>query len=172
MGLVSAGAVKMTVDKRAEIYKAIEEMSNKRAMVGVPAQDALRRPEPGQKSDINNAALAYIHENGAPEAHIPPRPFLIPGVKSIQGEIERRLNTTAQAALQGKPAAVDKGLNAVGLVAQAAVRAKITDGPFTPLAPRTLAARKARGRTGTKPLIDTGQLRNAITYVIRKVRGI
>jgi hypothetical protein len=32
----------------------------------------------------------------------------------------------------------------------------------------TLERRRAKGRTGTKPLIDTGQLRNAITYVLRK----
>jgi hypothetical protein len=39
------------------------------------------------------------------------------------------------------------------------------------LAERTLAARKARGRTGEKPLIDTGQLRNAVTFVVQ-ARGV
>ncbi len=54
-----------------------------------------------------------------------------------------------------------------GLMGQDAVRGKITSGPFVPLAPATLRARKAKGRTGEKPLIDTGQLRAAYTYVIR-----
>jgi hypothetical protein len=49
------------------------------------------------------------------------------------------------------------------------VRAFITAGQgFAPLAAATLAARRRKGRTGTKPLIDTGQLRRAITYVLRR----
>jgi hypothetical protein len=69
---------------------------------------------------------------------------------------------------------------------QNAVRTKITDGPFAPLADSTLRARARRGRKGAvaelksraqgnapnnanaKPLIDTGQLRKSITYVVRK----
>jgi hypothetical protein len=34
-----------------------------------------------------------------------------------------------------------------------------------------LRARRARGRTGDVPLVDTGELRNSITYVIRKATG-
>jgi hypothetical protein len=34
-----------------------------------------------------------------------------------------------------------------------------------------MAAGAAQAATGIKTLINTGQLRNAITYVIRKVKG-
>ena len=70
-------------------------------------------------------------------------------------------------ALKGDADAGDKALHSAGLIAQNAVRNKITEGPFVPLAPMTLAKRKARGRTGEKPLIDSGAYRNAQTYVIR-----
>jgi hypothetical protein len=158
-------------DNTAEVMKAIELLANTRVMVGVPAEEALRQPEPGEKSTpINNAALAYIHENGAPEAKIPPRPFLKPAVAGMSDEIASRLNTIADAALNGRPEAVSKGFHALGLRAQAAVRNKINEGVPPPLSPVTIKRRLAKGRTGTKPLIDTGQLRNAITYVIRMVR--
>jgi hypothetical protein len=62
---------------------------------------------------------------------------------------------------------VDIAQNKAGLIAESSVRKKINEGPFEPLAPKTLQERKRRGRTGEKPLIDTGQLRNSVTYVIR-----
>ena len=49
-----------------------------------------------------------------------------------------------------------------------AVQAEITDGAFAPLAERTIKGRLRRGRTGTKPLIDTGQYRRAFQYTITK----
>lgn len=152
------------VDNVAKAIAGIEKLATTRVMVGVPAENGSRQ----DSQPINNAGLAYIHENGAPEAGIPARPFLKPGIETKQAEISEGLKKAGNAALDGKPDAVDRGFHRVGLIGQNAVRAKITDGPFTPLAEATLAARRARGRTGTKPLIDTGQLRNALTYVIRK----
>ena len=57
--------------------------------------------------------------------------------------------------------------HAAGLIAQNSVRRTLTTAAYRPLSERTLAERRARGRTGTKPLIDTGQYRNSITYVVR-----
>ncbi len=159
-------------DDSARIVAAIRALASKRVMVGVPAGEALRKPEAGEPSTVNNAMLAYIHENGCPAAHIPPRPFLKPAVTALQPEIERGLKNAAALALKGDEAGVDKALHGLGLIAQAAVRNKINEGIPPPLAESTLRARRARGRTGTKSLIDTGQLRNAITYVIRKVHGL
>jgi hypothetical protein len=156
----------VVVDRAAEFRRAIDLLGSQRVMVGIPSDKAGRSGGP-----INNAALGYIHNFGAPEVGIPPRPFLEPGVASIQPAIEAGLRKAADAAFEGNPGGVTSNFNAVGLKAQAAVRAKITDGPFVPLKPATLAARRRRGRTGTKPLIDTAQLRNAVSYVIRKVTG-
>lgn len=153
------------VDNVARFTAGIEKLASTRVMVGVPAEKGARK----DGGSINSAALAYIHENGSPEAGIPARPFLKPGIADKKAEIAAALEKTAKAALDGKPEAVDRGFNITGLIGQNAVRAKINTGPFTPLAEATLAARRARGRTGDKPLIDTGQLRNSLSYVIRKV---
>lgn len=153
------------VDNVAKATAGIAALATTRVMVGVPAEKGARQDgEP-----ITNAALAYIHENGAPEVGIPERPFLKPGIDAKKDEITAGLEKTGKAALDGDPGKVDRGFNAVGLIGQNAVRAKINEGPFTPLAEATLAARRARGRTGDKPLIDKGELRNSLSYVVRKV---
>ncbi len=66
----------------------------------------------------------------------------------------------AKAALTGRNTA-GQTLNTVGLVAQGAVQQKIVNGPFIPNAPGTVQ-RKGSDR----PLIDTGALRQAVSYVI------
>ncbi len=166
------GVYKMK-DNLPSVLEGIRKLANTRVMVGIPGDNTLRQPgEGGGSSPINNATLAYIHENGAPEAHIPPRPFLKPAVEAMAPQIEKRLRAAAEAALKGNVEGVDKQLNALGLEAQAEVRKKINEGIPPPLAESTLRKRRAHGRAGEKPLVDTGQLRNAITYVIRKVRQI
>jgi hypothetical protein len=161
--------VRVIKDRVAEVVETIKKLTSKEVLVGIPRENAARKPEPGEKGEpINNAALGYIHEFGAPEANIPPRPFLIPGVEKVKDQAIARLKKAGELALNGDVSKVDAQLTAVGLLAQSAVQQKIVDGPFTPLKPRTLARRAARGRTGTKPLIDTGALRQAIAFVIVK----
>lgn len=162
--------LKITRDDLGNVLAGVRSLTERQVLVGVPAAKAPREAEELKGQPINNAALAYIHEFGAPAANIPARPFLVPGVESVEDEIAARYKRAAEVAISDntdRAAVIDRAHHAVGLTAQAAVRRKITDGPFTPLAPSTLAARRARGVKRTKPLIDTGQLRAAQTYVIR-----
>lgn len=164
--MVKSG-VTVVLDKTAGIAEAIAVLASTRVSVGIP-QDKDERKGDGE---INNAALGYIHEHGAPEAGIPERPWLVPGVKSAQDDITVRLKQAGAAALEGKKSVVEKIFHAVGLIGQAAARSYIQASEhFEPLLPRTLKARERRGRTGDKPLIDTGQMRNSVTYVIRKTK--
>jgi hypothetical protein len=155
------------VDNVAKMAEGIQKLATTRVMVGVPADKADRKDGP-----INNAALAYIQENGAPEANIPPRPFMKPGVASVQPQLAAGLKKAGEFALQGRADAVNRQLHRVGAIGRDAIKAKITDGPFTPLKPSTIAARKSkrksRKNTDIKPLIDTGSLRNSIDYVLKK----
>lgn len=150
-------------DDTAKLRRSMDALAANHVLVGVPSTTAGRDSGP-----IDNATLGYIHENGSPAANIPARPFLKPGIAGIHSKIVARLRKTAVTALSGNPAGVMRDLQALGFMGAAAVQAKITDGPFEPLAPATLAARRRRGATRTKPLIDTGKLRQAITFVIRK----
>lgn len=97
------------------------------------------------------------------------------------------MRDTAKKALEGNIAAVETGLNKIGILGQNAVRARFLNNDWEPLADTTLDRRKkisetvnAKGETVKKfgksrrergavnPRIDTNQNRKAYTYVIRK----
>lgn len=159
--------VTVTKDRTKDLAKALKALTTREVLIGIPSEKAQRQPDQDDPEPLNNAEIGYLQEHGSPEANIPARPFLAPGVASIGDEAAKRLAAGARRALDGDLPAVDKTLNAVGLIGQNAVREKITDGPFVPLKASTLANRKRRGRIGDRPLIDTGQLRNAVSFVVR-----
>lgn len=165
----------------AAVAAAFSRLRSKQVLVGVPATDADR--ESGDP--MNNAQLAYLHDKGSPANNIPARPFMQPGMQSGKQAIVSQLEGAAQAAIRGDPDGVDRRLNAAGTAAQSAIRRYINTGIAPVLSEWTLMQRARRGRKGAaqelknrregkpasltlaKPLIDTGQLRNSITYVIR-----
>ena len=155
--------VKMTKDGLKGMLKTLMELPVQSVLVGIPAENGER--EAGDP--MTNAALGYINENGSPALNIPARPWLVPGIRDAQKKITGYLKQAGQYAFNGDQAGIERALNAAGLAGQTAAKAKINTGPFQALAEATLAARRRRGRTGEKPLIDTGQMRNSVTYVIR-----
>jgi len=175
-------SVKMTKDKLGEVLRAVSALKNTSVLVGVPDKTANRKDgEP-----ISNAEIGYIMETGSPANNIPARPHLVPGIQSVQDDVTGQLRKASFAALSGSTAGVTAALNAAGMIGQKGVRAKITEGPFVPLSEATLRARARRGRKGAirelesraagnqpdstnaKPLVDKGQYRQSITYVVRK----
>lgn len=163
---MAKGGVTVVVDHLAAVAAGIASLASQRVMVGVPSTRAGRK---GQGQTINNAALAYIHDNGSPEAGIPARPFMAPGIANAKEKITKALEGASKAALDGDQARMTREYHRAGLAAMVSIKLKITSGPFIPLKPATLAARRRRGVTRTKPLIDTGGLVNSIGYVIQKV---
>ena len=160
--------VTTTKDNTKMLKQALATLSRRIVVVGYPEDKSVSRSD---AAGITNASLAFIQDRGSPANHIPPRPFLQPGVESVENPIQKRLAQGARAALDGDEGGVDKSLNAAGLTAQAGVRAYITNGNFTPLKPGTIKGRQRKGFMGTKPLIVTGQLRNAVNYSLRNRRS-
>lgn len=151
-------------DDLKRVLGSINELVGKQVLVGIPdSSDGRQDDQP-----IGNAGIGYIQETGSPANNIPARPFLIPGVESVQGDVSARLGKAADAALAGDPDRAEVQMARAGMQAQNAVRARINSGIMPELKDSTIANRIRRGRTGTVPLIDTGQLRNSITYVVRK----
>lgn len=151
--------VKITKDRVPALLKAVRDLVKQEVLVGIPAENAGRDDE----APINNAELGYLHEYGAPAANIPPRPFLVPGVQGAEGKFTPHLKAAAQAAISGESGKVSQGLARAGIVASTSVKRKIDQGPFAPLKPETI-----RRKGSDKPLLDTGQMRNAVTSVVRK----
>lgn len=182
MGSVTIRRGKSLADVSAEI----KLIAGVEVLVGFPAETSNRdESEAAEVGGITNAALGYIHETGMPEQNIPARPFLVPAIEENAEMIEKRLAGIARKALSGDAEAIEAGFQALGLKMQAAIRNKINEGIPPPLAESTLRARAARGRKGAqeeldargrgeapgvanaKPLVDSGQMRNAVNYAIR-----
>ena len=149
-------------DVAAKVFAATKLLTKTDVLVGIPASENARDDGP-----IGNAALGYLHDTGSPANNIPARPFMGPGIAEGKSEITRQFRKAGDAAMRGDKAGVLAGLTGAGIAAENAVKKKITEGPFVPLSEKTIKARQRRGRTGIKPLIDTGQLRRSITHVLR-----
>lgn len=149
-------------DTAQSILDALKTLANKDVLVGIPESKDER-----DEGDIGNAAIGYINENGSPAQNIPPRPHLKPGVKSVEQDFMPHLKAAAQKALEGNAEGAVTSLDRAGTVAANGVKRYITITGFTPLADATIASRLRRGRTGNKPLIDTGEYRRSITHVVR-----
>lgn len=174
-------------DKHFDILKAVRYLTSTQVLVGVPSDNEphlgadvgpnQRKDEGSQSTPLTNAELAYLHSNGVPERNIPARPFLQPGIDTVKDKILAIFEHAAKAALDGNTGEVDQSFDAVGLLAQGAVRGYIAAGIPPPLKPATIAARRRRTKGSsykrpagdTVPLIDTAQLLHSISYVKRKV---
>jgi hypothetical protein len=179
--------VHLVKDRTKALVEATRALTKQDVLVGVPGETNFKGREAGEPS---NAALAYIHDNGAPEANIPARPFMRPGMKAAKKAIVVQLRLAGRAAIDGDSSKVTARLHAAGLAAVASIRAVITAGIPPPLAESTVEKRISRRASGTwrrkrraevaanaagaapgegifTPLVDTGALRAAITHVIR-----
>lgn len=180
----------VTHDDMGAFLHALESMQAKDVLAGFPAEEEPRKVEDGEeKEPITNAALGYIHNTGMPEQNIPARPFMVEGIETIKDKVISGMETVGVVALDGNTQAVEQGLHAVGMTAKLGIQNKILDGPFQPLAESTLKGRvrnagsevaraaqeeldsRAAGNAPnvdiSRPLNVTGQMRNAVNYVLR-----
>ncbi|WP_413206720.1 hypothetical protein [Rhodospirillum sp. A1_3_36] len=169
-------------EMEARIKRAMTLLKGSELLVGIPAEENTREGEP-----IGNAAIGYIQEFGAPEAGIPARAFLYPGMKAAAKDITDLLADAARAALRGDAGGVMAGFHAAGQVAVNAVTARFVDNDWPALSKATLAARwraqtpQPQQQAGQRrkprpvqapdksnPLMDSRSLIRSITYVIRR----
>jgi hypothetical protein len=179
-------------DHTVELQQAFAELASVEILVGIPsdrdqphldeggkvAEQAEQRTASEEGGIQSNATLGYIHEHGSPINNIPPRPWLGPGVEQSKDKWTDYLWQAGNAALTFPfdSTKIDKGLNSAGQTAVSSVKYRITNsGELRALEPRTIAARRRRtpSRTATTqedvtPLVDTAQMLNSITYVIKK----
>lgn len=133
--------------------------------VGVQAKDkAVRRGKGGsiRNTDQPLAVIAAIHEFGLGD--MPQRSFLRSAYDENLPVIDKMIQRVANGAVFGL--GTNAALNQLGNVVQGMVQRKIVDGPFVPNSPATIKRKKS-----SKPLIDTGHLRQSIRYVIERKGG-
>ena len=179
---VDKGDLKTVID-------ALLKLAEDELLVGVSADTA----GSGRGEDINNAELAYIHtngvrsagmkaetdkaveegtpyplalqayirEHGSPAYRVPPRPFLEPGIEKHLDLVESGMKAALQDVLDGGDGRAQR--ERLGATMAAKVQAYFQeDNGWPPNAPSTI---KKKG--SAQPLVDTGALRQSITYIIR-----
>ncbi len=102
--------------------------------------------------------IAIIHEFGAESAGIPRRSFIRDWQDEGEKAHEDQQRKVARAVVEGK-LDTETACNRLGVLWQAEVQKRLSDGIPPPNAPATI-----RRKGSSKPLIDTGQLRSAITF--------
>jgi hypothetical protein len=186
------GLVTVTEDHTEELLRALDELARVQVLIGIP-NDA-EQPHYGGTgarestgtarvataegpAEINNAVLGYIHEHGSPINNIPPRPWLAPGVEESKSRWLPYMEQAGTAVLTfpSDSSKMDRALHAAGMTAVSAVKTRIVAGIPPALSERTIAARRyrtpsrqARQQADVTPLVDTAQMLNSISYVIKK----
>ena len=149
---------------KARIKKDVRGLNSYAALVGIPST----APRPVDKKTkkplaINMASLALIHERGSAANNIPARPFMKQTRQRAEGRFARLLRRLYKQVVDGKVRPFD-GLSKLGMAYEGEMKNTFTTGSFTPNKPATI---KRKG--SSRPLIDTGHLRQSITSKVVKV---
>lgn len=166
---MSKPTLTVTKDFTKDFKDLIKKFRSDDVLIGIPQDSKSRDGD----DEITNAALLAINNFGSPANNIPPRPVLQIGIKNAQEQISEEFKKAAKSALEKGLAALAIYYERVGIIASNSVKKAINDQDFGGApgpSPATLKARQYIGQSGfkgTKSLIVTGQMKNAITYILR-----
>jgi hypothetical protein len=146
----------------AKLKAALAKLARADVFVGVAEDHTLRN-----SGEMTNAALVYLHTHGSALQHIPARPIIEPAIEASDNRalITKQLGAAARALMDQKPSETLEHLDKAGMLGREAAQNWFTDGRngWPANAPETIA------RKGNEsPLIDTGQLRRAMNYVVEE----
>lgn len=186
------GAASVTSQGSPALLKnLLAQLGNINVCVGIPEEEASRG---GGKETINNAELAYIHshgirresmrnemqgdvdlgkpysrayelyvhEHGSPLWNSPPRPIIEPAIAKHSEEIADKLKPAILAKLSGDNQGARDEVEKAGMLAADKVKEYFTEDNGWPENSERTIKRKGSDRV----LIDTGALRQSITYVV------
>lgn len=152
------------VDKGFDKFRAAYKALGNRSHVNVGILGNIKNTRKNEDgAELTNVEIGAIHEFGSPAERIPERSFLRSTMKLNRAAYMRTLRATVRdRVLQGKATMVQV-LNAMGARIANDIKNRITQGAGIPppLSPQTIA-RKGSSR----PLVDTGQLVNSITWAV------
>lgn len=129
------------------------------ALVGIPS-DAKRHED---NPNIGLAEIAFIMEKGSAVNNIPARPFM----HQTRDRNEKRMIGLSKKLLKaisnGSTTAMD-AIKKLGASYEGAMKRIFIEGSFAPNAPATVRRKKS-----SRPLIDTGLLRQSIKHKVAKI---
>jgi hypothetical protein len=147
-----------------QIQRSLAQLRNAEVLVGIPAPKTQRKNQA-----ITNASLLFILSKGSPLRRIPPRPVLEPSIMANKAIIAPHMVKAADAMVARRPDMALREMNLAGTVAANGAKKWFTDSRnhWPENAPSTLARLPKAKRAGKRPMIDTGQLRRNLTFVVR-----
>lgn len=169
--------MKVSISGKGPKFKeAANWLKPRRVRIGIPDGG-------GSHGELSNVELAFILTNGSPVNRNPPRPFLEPALEKPENQekIARHMKRAAAAAIEGNFGGAEAQLDMAGQAGEDAVKEYMESGAFAPNAPITVSGgwmknpRRAKspekafyvkGKGSSKPLIDTGDLHDAITHIV------
>ena len=134
-------------------YAMLRELAGKEVRIGFQAGEAT------DENGVDMCDIAAWNELGT--ENIPARPFLRQSSDEHQYEIKAFSARAAKEMIHGGTA--EQCLDKIGVKMKGIVQKTIRDGDFVPNAPSTV-----RRKGSSKPLIDTGRMRQSVNYVIRR----
>lgn len=134
-------------------YRMLAELEDKEVRIG------FQHGEASEDDGTDICDIAAWNELGT--EHIPSRPFLRKSVDENEGKIKQFLQSEMRSVANGKSAGAL--LNEIGNFQKGLVQEKITNGDFVPNSEWTI-----RKKGSSRPLIDTGRMRQSVNYVIKQ----
>lgn len=160
--------IDITADNTQNFLNGLSFLQTHQVLIGLPegGEEESAEESGDEKETISKVELAFIMTYGSPLKKIPPRPFIEPALASSneQRKIVREMGNAAKQALEGNLGSARASLEKAGMVGQSAVQEHMGGTP-PPNSPST-AKRKEKKHGSAVTLIDTGSLRQAITYVV------
>lgn len=140
-----------------KIAKNIKGLAKKEVAVGFP-----RGGEAASLTyDEGASVLDVAVWNQFGTKHIQARPFMDYGTEAMIADVKGEMEAVAEQANRREISA-DQALRSIGVFGEKSIQEAITDGMYAPNAPQTV---KRKG--SSKPLIDTGKMRQSVASVVR-----
>ena len=156
----AGGYVKRSGPGVARVFGRIaSELEGLEITVGIQGIEASATRDTDDGGTATMAEIATWNEYGI---GVPERPFMRTAARRHGKKWAREFRLRMKEAIAQRRTVV-QGAAIVGNIARADVQMTLTKGPWTPNAPYTIA-RKGSSR----PLIDTGQMRQSIRYQVSR----
>jgi hypothetical protein len=153
----SGGSVKVTDKGANALLKRMHDARAPRAVtVGVHAEEGA-----APHGETTLLDVAAFHEFGTED--VPRRSFVADWADENEQKNVTRLSEIGAAIVSGKVPSVEVGLARFGVLAVADVQRRMVAGIAPPLAEATIEQKGS-----STPLVDTGQLKSAITFRVEK----
>lgn len=143
---------RLTADGR-KFKRMLEELAANEVAIG------FQHGEATEEDGTDICDIAAWNELGT--VNMPSRPFMRMSVDDNESKINSFLQASAKKIVRG--ASAEQILKEIGIFQKDLVQEKITEGSFTPNAESTI-----RKKGSSKPLIDTGRMRQSVNYIVRR----